>query len=202
MNHTLNIGNDSENYYQNSTSLCLSLDIDLIRECHFWIKGVSLFCVAIIGLFLNLIAVHILATRNSMKNTFNNLLISLFCFDSVYLLLQVISGIQSQLEGMGGNYDIITILVPNLLFPMSSVTLTASILMTVGIAHERYIAIKKPIQHRQSMRSSSVRRNRLFKYIAFVIICAFAINVTKFMETEVVWKNASVTSGNETEINR
>ena len=73
--------------------------------------------------------------------------------------------------------------------------MTASILMTVGVAHERYNAIKHPIRHRQSMTSGRVRRNRLTKYIVLVILCSFAINLTKFFEIEIAHLN-------ETNMNR
>ena len=197
------------NVMQNTTatSICTKYDVEVALEYHYWIKGVLLSVVAIIGIILNVIAMHILATRNSMKNTFNSLLISLFCIDSLYLLIQVMSGIQTQLsEKYRKNYSVslknITLLVPHILFPMQSVTLTASILMTVGVAHERYIAIKSPIKHRQSMKSTGARRNRLIKYILLVSICSFAINATKFMETKIVWRNVSMLDLNETEINR
>ena len=166
-----------------------------IKNCHFWLKGIFLFLVAITGLILNIVAVHILSTRNSMKNAFNSLLICLFCIDSFYLLIELVSSVQTMLETTERNHDFITLLVPHFLYPMASVSLTGSIFMTIGVAHERYVAIKSPITHRQSMRSTKTRRTRLIKYIVLVVLCSFAVNVPKFLETEVLWVDPSVDEG-------
>ena len=65
--------------------LCPSTDYQLKITYGYWIGGVVAPCIELIGLVLNSIAVQILATRNSMKNTFNNLLISLF-FSITFIL--------------------------------------------------------------------------------------------------------------------
>ena len=205
MNSTLVMEDDTEKMFeeknnQSVTITCPVVDYEIIGEINLWVNGVALLCVAIVGLFLNFVAVHILATRNSLKNNFNSLLISLFCFDSIYLLLQVVAGVQILLEKDKKNYYIITILAPHLLWPMSSVTLTASIFMTVGIAHERYVAIKNPIKHRQSMGSARIRRNRLLKYISLTILSSLAINAVKFFELELVWESESAMSKNDSDL--
>ena len=188
---------------QNSSPICSTIDWDLVNAYHFWVKGILLFFVAIVGLILNIIAVHVLATRNSMKNTFNSLLICLFCVDSCYLIFTSVMCVQTLLHTTGKNDDFITLLVPDFLYPIMSITLTGSILMTVGIAHERHLAIKSPIKHRQSMRSSRSRRSRLIKYVLIVTVCSFAINATKFLELKIEWKNPSTnTTMNATDINR
>jgi hypothetical protein len=188
---------------RNSSPICSTLDLKIVESYHFWVKGILLFFVAIVGLILNIIAVHILSTRNSMKNTFNSLLISLFCVDSFYLINTCVMCVQTLLHTTGKNDDFITILVPHFLYPMMSITLAGSILMTVGIAHERHLAIKSPIKHRQSMTSSRARRNRLIKYVLIVTLCSFAINATKFLELEIVWSNPSMNkSMNATHMSR
>ena len=187
----------------NSSTRRSTVDWDLVNAYHFWVKGILLFFVAIVGLILNIIAVHVLATRNSMKNTFNSLLIFLFCVDSCYLIFTSVMCVQTLLHTTGKNDDFITLLVPDFLYPIMSITLTGSILMTVGIAHERHLAIKSPIKHRQSMRSSRSRRSRILKYMLFVTVCSFAINATKFLEVKIELKNTTTnTTMNATHINR
>ena len=195
-NVIMDSGSEEEEQNQNLTSICPVLDYSLIRIFYFWIQGIVLCCVAFVGLILNFIAVYILSTRKSMQNTFNNLLTSLFCFDSIYLLITIVSSIRAHFVTPTGP---LTILVAYVIFPMSSVSLTASILMTIGVALERYAAIRNPIIHRQTMRSSSKRRNRLLKYILIVILCSFVFNVPKFLEVEIAWKNSTTTSRNETD---
>ena len=167
--------------------LCNEDDFTTMKIYHFWLKGIFVFCVAFVGFILNTIAIHILSTRNSMKNTFNSLLIFLFCIDSFYLVIEEVASVQTILATTEENDDFITLLVPHFLYPMESVSLTGSIFMTIGIAHERYVAIKSPIMHRQNMRSNGARRKRLAKYVIFVVFCSFAINVPKFFEREIIW---------------
>ena len=183
------IEDDNETIADNNTRqiyLCNEDDFTTIKNYHFWIKGILVFCVAFAGFILNIIAVHILSTRNSMKNTFNSLLIFLFCIDSFYLVIEEVASVQTILTTTEENDDFITLLVPHFLYPMESVSLTGSIFMTIGIAHERYVAIKSPIIHRQSMRSRGARRIRLAKYVILVVFCSFAINVPKFFEREII----------------
>ena len=75
-------------------------------------------------------------------------------------------------------------LFPFFLYPTKEVTLTASIFLTVAISHERYIAIQKPIIHRQLMKSSKSRWLLLMKYIIPIIIASILINVPHFLKCE------------------
>ena len=45
--------------------------------------------VAILGTILNLTGIYILSSRQSMKNTFNQLLVTLYCIDSLFLCAYV-----------------------------------------------------------------------------------------------------------------
>ena len=45
--------------------------------------------IAIVGIILNLTGVYILSSRKSMKNTFNQLLVTLYCIDSLFLCAYV-----------------------------------------------------------------------------------------------------------------
>ena len=179
------------------TSDCPVPNFVIIREFWYWVDGVILFCVGMVGLLLNLAAVYILASRKAMRNMFNNLLISLFCFDSLYLMLMLISSFHYFASEERTEIEIV--LFPYLTYPMSSITLTASIFMTVGVAHERYSAIKHPIRHRQSLRSASFRRKRLWAYILSVIACSFIFNVPKFMDLKITWRNSTETQQNVSE---
>ena len=195
------MNNNETNVDRNSSEiyLCNEDDFSIIKGYHFWLKGIFVLCVAFTGFILNIIAVHILSTRNSMQNTFNSLLIFLFLIDCFYLVIEEVSSVQTILATTEENDDLITLLVPHFLYPMESVSLTASIFMTIGIAHERYVAIKSPIKHRQSMRSNGARRARLAKYIILVVFFSFSINVPKFFERQIIWVDPSGNYGNKSE---
>ena len=162
----------------------------------FWVGGIAVCCVAVPGLILNLTAICVLSTRVSTKNNFNQLITSLFVFDSIFLLSALI-------EAFRTNFRLYTrihvILFPKLLYPIRIVSLTASIFMTVGIAYERYIAIKQPIRHRQAMRSAKFRRINLLKYILSTTACAIIFNIPKFFEVEIQWNASKITNTNNTE---
>ena len=55
-------------------------------DAYYWIDGVVLCIISIIGLLLNIVGIFILSRHQSMRNVFNNLLISLFFFDSTYII--------------------------------------------------------------------------------------------------------------------
>merc|ERR1712150_123104 len=61
--------------------------------------------------------------------------------------------------------------------------------MGIAIAYERYIAIKRPIIHRQSLTSRRFRRRNLLKYIFCVLAWAIILNVPIWFESEIHWKH-------------
>lgn len=170
-------------------------DLELFNSCSFYVSGVAVTCVAVPGLILNVLAICILSTRFTTKNNFNQLVVSLFVFDSIYLFSWFV-------ENFRRNFDLSTnthvILLPKILYPMFGISLSASIFMTVAIAHERYIAIKQPFPHLQAMRSAKYRRINLMKYIFSTTICAIIFHIPKFFEVEIEWVAYKRISINET----
>ena len=172
-------------------------DYIILDHFRYWVGGVGVCIVSITGFILNLGAVCVLLTRLSNHNNFNQLMVILFVLDSFYLLLSVISTVQRR---FGLEIDTMTIIYPKFTYPISSISLTLSIFMTVGMAHERYIAIKYPIKHRQRMISAKFRRINLLKYMVSIVFCAVGFNVPKFFEAELIWVNAKEMT-NQTGIN-
>lgn len=90
-------------------------DLELFNSCSFYVSGVAVTCVAVPGLILNLLAICILSTRLTTKNNFNQLVISLFVFDSIYLFSWFI-------ENFRRNFNLSTtthvIMLPKILYPM------------------------------------------------------------------------------------
>ena len=182
----------SETSFKTNESLVLVLecpnitsdDLDTLDSAKYWVGGVSVCVVSSIGIVLNLTAVCVLLSSLSNRNNFNQLTALLFLIDSVYLVLSVLTTLQIRLNM--ASYDLKTIF-PKFTYPVWSISLTMSIFLTVGITHERYIAIKYPIIHRQRMRSAKYRRINLLKYIICVFICTMIFNIPKFFEIETVW---------------
>ena len=159
-------------------------DQKLIDQVEYWVGGIFVCCLSIPGMLMNLIAILALITKSSNHTTFNSLLISLFAFDSIYLFFETIETFRRRFKLESRLH---TILLPKLIYPLTIISLSASIFMTVGVAHERYDAIKKPIIHRQSMRSTKFMRKKFVIYI--LIVCCFAIgfNLPKFFEVDLAW---------------
>ena len=170
-------------------------DRDIVDFFEYWFGGVAVCCLSVPGIILNLTAIFVLLTRVSINTTFNSLLISLFSMDSFYLFFETIETFRRRFHL---ETKLHTILVPKLTYPMIFVSLSASIFMTVGVAHERYAAIKRPIQHRQFMTSAKYRRKQIVLYVLTVCLLAIVFNMPKFFEIELKWNGRKEIINNET----
>ena len=157
----------------------------MIGQVEYWVGGIFVCCLSIPGMLMNLIAILALVTKTSSQTTFNSLLISLFVFDSIYLFFETIETFRRRFNLESTLH---TILLPKVIYPLTIISLSASIFMTVGVAHERFDAIKKPIIHRQSMRSSKFMRKKFIMYILIVCFFAIGFNIPKFFEVDLVWR--------------
>ena len=183
----------SETSFTTNESLVLVLecpnitseDLDTLASAKYWVGGVSVCVVAFIGIVSNFTAVCVLLSTLSNRNNFNQLASLLFLIDSIYLTFSVLTTLQIRLDL--ASYTL-TMIFPKFTYPVWSISLTLSIFLTVGITHERYIAIKYPIIHRQRMRSAKYRRINLLKYIVGVFICTMVFNIPKFFEIETGWR--------------
>ena len=162
------------------------IDKTIVSIFRYWISGIVLCAVGVFGFILNITAIFMLLSRANNKVFFNKLLISLFTFDSIYILMEVI-------DRMGFRFGLSTqihiLMYPYFLRPITKVSLTSSIFMTIAIAYERYVAIKRPIIHRQSLTSRRFRRRNLMKYIFCVLAWAIILNVPIWFESEIHWKH-------------
>ena len=174
-----NIGIDG-----NVTDLgCPEDNSEFISQFGYWVDGVVLCCLAVPGLLMNIRAMFVLSTHKSMRNSFNDLLISLAAFDSIYILTAMLN--QSILKQF--NVKSLIVIYPQFLHPLRSISFAASIFMTVVIAHERHRAIKRPIDFSYTMQNQNAGRLYVLKYTFFVIVCAILFNIPKFLEVGVYW---------------
>ena len=109
----------------------------LLEKVSFVIEGVVQTIVAILGIFGNFLASYILCTRKEMRNAFNLLLVTMACFDSLYLFGSILESFRKpDVFNMATGTH--TALFPYLLYPFTQFAFTASIFMTIAIALERY----------------------------------------------------------------
>ena len=152
---------------------------------HYWVGGVAVIIISIIGIVLNIAAIRNIIPRLSSNHIFNHLIVTLFIVDSLCLFMAII---WSTTVKMGFNIEFLIIIYPKFIHPVSQILLTLSIFMTIGISHERFVAIKSPITHRQKMLSAKFRRITLMKYLLPILFFAVLFNIPKFFETELNWK--------------
>ena len=151
----------------------------------FWVDGIALCVVSILGLLLNFTGIAIIFKHPSMHNVFNYLLINLFFFDSIYILTTILN--QTCMK----QFDLVPrfyyLSYPHFMHPLKHISFTTSIFMTLTLAYERNSAITDPMQHHIAMKSKRTRRLKLLIYILMVILSSVIFNIPKFMEAKIMW---------------
>ena len=152
---------------------------------------------SITGVIMNLSGVYILSTRKSMKNTFNQLMVSLYCIDSLFLVAYAYLSLT--LSYIKVQHPAVAI-ISRFIKLFYSFAFNCSIFLTVAISHERYIAMQYPLIHSAIMSTGQNRRLRLLKYILLITIFALILIVPEYLEFEFIWTldHASVPTNNFT----
>ena len=134
-------------------------------------------------------------SRKEMRNCFNILIVVLTIVDlllCLFLMTDFTFARAFQLHTV-----IYTLMYPWFIYPLTNTLLSASILMTIVLALERYIAVCHPLFHRDLVHSHSVGK-RVTIYTIGVVIASIVINIPKFFETEILTKEKPREEGNVT----
>ena len=124
--------------------------------------------------------------RKEMRNSFNALIVVLTVVDSLlclFLMTDFTFARAFQLHTV-----IYIFMYPWFIYPLTNTMLSASILMTVVLALERYIAVCHPLFHRDLVHTHSITK-RVALYTVPVVIVSLLINIPKFFETKTVTRN-------------
>ena len=151
--------------------------------------------IAIVGIMLNLTGVYILSSRKSMKNTFNQLLVTLYCVDSLFLCAYVYLSVSLTYIKSQHMSNTIVSRFTKLFY---SFAFKCSIFLTVATSHERYTAMLHPVIHFADMSTGSNQRLRLMKYLIPIIVVASVLNVPEYLEFEFVWEEVAKKETNQT----
>ena len=119
------------------------------------IAGYGNIILAVFGIIANIFAICIFS-KKSFKSNFNNLLIALAVCDLLFLILSIAESTRQTFQDHRANSSSVIglvtsihhILFPYFLYPVHNILLSASILMTVSISIERYLAIFHPLVYR------------------------------------------------------
>ena len=150
----------------------------------FWFDGVLSCVVALIGLCLNVTSIYILCIKTK-SNMFNHMLIVLFGIDSVVLFTSILWDMVWNLRIE--HKSLLIIIYPYVTYPLNNIAMTASVFMTIAIAHDRYLATKHPIHHCQQTKEESDRQRRLFKYLVPILIASILINIPTCFEYDIIY---------------
>jgi len=167
--------------------------------CSFWMEGVLLTSIGIVGLIGNILSIIVLS-KPDMYNSFNNLLIALSTLDSIFIILAIID--YAIFRAFRWSAPIAQTLFqytfPFVIYPLNNISFCASIFTTVAMAYERHTAVCKPIHYRNVTAKYSVKR-RTACYVIPVLLIAIILNVPKWMETKYKWTPVESNSTNLTE---
>ena len=142
--------------------------------------------IAVVGTLLNLIGVYILSSYKSMKDTFNRLLISLYCTDSLFLVFHIYLNVTSIDDK---TYHPTDVVLSKWIRMVYSFLFKCSIFLTVGVSHERYSAM------RSVQIGKGILGNRFLRYVVPVLVISVILITPEYLETEMVWelRNSSST---------
>ena len=135
--------------------------------------------IAVVGTLLNLIGVYIMASYRSMKDTFNRLLISLYCIDSFFLVIHIYLNVTTIDDDTYHPENLVLSIWIRMVY---SFLFKCSIFLTVGVSHERYSAM------RSVQIGNGILGNHFLKYLVPVLAISVILNIPEYLETEMVWE--------------
>ena len=137
----------------------------------YWIQSVVSIVVCIFGTIVNIITILILSNVELKRLFFNKLLICLTVFDILYLINSIYESLRlrNAYGYTGTDYCALQGHVLLILHPFRKIVMCCSIYMTLVLTCERYLAVAKPITHRQRSIGSSEGK-RTLKYVSPVIL--------------------------------
>ena len=138
----------------------------------FWIESLASVIVGIFGLIVNSITVVILSKKPLNQKLFNKLLICLSVFDILFLANTIYESFRLHMIGES-DYCSLEGHVLIVLLPFRKIVMYCSIYMTLVLTLERYLAVARPITHRNRSIGSSDGK-RVLKYISPVILLSVA----------------------------
>lgn len=133
-----NVINDSE--VVNVTYQCYdnyTVYYPLYESAKFWIEGVLLIGVGILGLLGNCLTLAVLS--QSKRSTFNQLLIVMSVSDSLLIVFFILMSACTTVSNSEPDWFIY--LFPYLLWPLGNISITSTVLMVAAVSTERYLAI-------------------------------------------------------------
>ena len=119
------------------------------------------------------------AFYRDLHNIFNWMVLTLSCCDTTVLLSMLLLSL-STTPYISFDQTYLIMLLPHFTYPAVHIASTASAVMTVALAHERYLAVQAPIVYSQMLRRASAQRRRLAMHVLPVLLFAILFNLPTF----------------------
>ena len=180
------LGTDNAMHWQCLEYNLSMVQIEQIHGFSFWIEGVSQFTLGAIGILLNLLAIPVLC-RMRINSIFNKLLICLLILHTVYISCILL--IQSMWPAWDDDPQNISetwfiLSFSYVLRPLQKTMRYSSTFFTTLMARQRCLAIKHPIEYR----NSTLTINHwvyVIKSLILVLLAAIAFTFPLYLETSV-----------------
>lgn len=183
---------DSENQNDCDNTNLNEKQNETIQNVSFWLQEVATLVIGAIGVVSNLVAMPILC-QHSMKSIFNRLLISLLALHTIYLIGVILTQV------MWADWDQhpkgwLLILFSFVLHPLEPIMLYSSTLITTLLARQRYLAIRHPIEYRNSTITVNPCTYAL-KVLASTLVVSGLFALPMFFEATVAFFNVGKIEG-------
>ena len=143
-----------------------------IGVCIYYVEGVGILAVGVIGIIINLLAIRLLL-RTKHRHTFHTLLITLTVYDLLQIGFSIICFALPQLSASYRNHIFIYI-IP-FMIPLAQISLSGSSFTTVTLTIERYISLCAPyLRYSHGIRS--------VHYVVPVLVFSALYNSPRFFE--------------------
>ena len=120
-------------------------------------------------------------------------MVNLLTWDILFL----VSTLLSRLKTIDAGSPEYVIVFAKLMYPMSHISMSASIYMTIGLSIERYIYINHPMAHKRLMETSNCRIRCYVKYILPITIFFILLNLPHFLIVDVEWNDFYMIDGSK-----
>ena len=160
-----------------TTPNTLVIKKDILMDFNFWFGGVACIVLAMLGILMNSITLYILRSHSNMKVMFNYLLSGVLISNNIYLLTRILTAYIYDISFQDVSWLWI---LPQIVYPIEHISLTASIFITISIAHQRWAITWDPLWLREISASRKSRRRRTLLYILPAITIATIVNIPKF----------------------